>query len=142
MQQWALNTTTLEPTLPEFSVDHWAGSFFRMLGVWTTFMAHTRLPGSGTVWAFTLVDLVVQDMAAVLAGITVPDGLGLLVDASTATLLSATSPTVPTLRDAGGVFLPVLANESTGNSADERRVVSVNALVTRGNMAPRRRYEG
>eukprot|EP00727_Mastigamoeba_balamuthi_P003095 m51a1_g12783 hypothetical protein (361) ;mRNA; r:149-1286 len=152
MQQWALDTATLEPTELEFS-DHWAGPFFGMLEavwpegaeecwlpimpdtamgqVWTTFMAHTRLPGSGTVWAYTLVDLVVQDMVAVFAGITVPDGLGLLVDAATATLLSATSPAVPTFRDAGGVFLPVLANESTGNSTDERRVDAVNALVER-----------
>eukprot|EP00727_Mastigamoeba_balamuthi_P010207 m51a1_g5809 putative adenylate guanylate cyclase (715) ;mRNA; r:140096-142331 len=153
LERWRLDSATLEPlqlelVYPAFGADYlprvrdalpegaelcWMPVYSMSGTVWTSFVVVARTAeSSGSVWAYAIVDLVVQDLDAALAGLPVGDGLAVLVDSSSSTLLGSTSAAVPVYRvgdDGATTAIPV--GETNGTSVDERRVAAVNALVVR-----------
>eukprot|EP00727_Mastigamoeba_balamuthi_P004347 m51a1_g13910 putative serine-threonine protein (1906) ;mRNA; r:772429-786691 len=154
-EQWLMNKTTLVPyerqwIMNDFSVGYldqcrgaipageeecWMPIYFANMWTWATFVKKAYVPNTTgpnrPVWAYILIDLVIQDIADLFAGLTVPRGVAVLVDSSSSILLGTTSKTVPCYKAVGNDFLYVLVNETAGDSTDEKRVRVINDLVER-----------
>eukprot|EP00727_Mastigamoeba_balamuthi_P011858 m51a1_g7295 hypothetical protein (318) ;mRNA; r:64345-72616 len=159
LEQWRVNATTLTPYLLEWSdpsvrneylpqvrrsvpsgkEECWMPIYTRTGSVWSSFTVKAYSPNQiptaaagaqRPVWGYAIVDLIIQDLEAVLTGVTIPKGFAMFVDSTTSTLLGTTSDTVPSFRVDGDNTYTILVNETTGNTVDERRVAAVNDLVT------------
>eukprot|EP00727_Mastigamoeba_balamuthi_P003921 m51a1_g13526 putative adenylate guanylate cyclase with integral membrane sensor (663) ;mRNA; f:57-2204 len=154
-EQWLMNKTSLVPferqwIMNDFSVGYldqcrgaipagheecWMPIYFANMWTWATFVKKAYVPGTAgpdrPVWAYVLIDLVIQDIADLFAGLTVPQGVAVLVDSASSILLGTTSETVPSYKAVGSDFMYVLVNETRGSSLDEQRVRAINDLVER-----------
>eukprot|EP00727_Mastigamoeba_balamuthi_P010978 m51a1_g6502 putative adenylate guanylate cyclase (1158) ;mRNA; f:210040-215473 len=139
--EWVNPTSTIEylpmvaGSLPAGADECWMPVYVQIGDVWASyvakaFYANTTGPGR-PVWAYVFADLVLGDIVKVFSGLTVADGLALLVDSASSTLLGATSRDVPTFRDVGDDRVAVLANETAGNTSAQRRAAAVDELVRR-----------
>eukprot|EP00727_Mastigamoeba_balamuthi_P012143 m51a1_g7551 hypothetical protein (691) ;mRNA; f:89555-91807 len=154
-EQWLMNKTTLVPferqwIMNDFSVGYldqcrsaipageeecWMPIYFANMWTWATFVKKAYVPDTTgpnrPVWAYILIDLVIQDIANVFAGLTVSKGVAVLVDSASSTLLGTTSKTIQCYHTVGADLLPVLVNETKGVTLDDYRVEAVNDLVER-----------
>eukprot|EP00727_Mastigamoeba_balamuthi_P012985 m51a1_g8309 putative adenylate guanylate cyclase (709) ;mRNA; r:72736-74915 len=153
--QWAIDIETLEPaelqwtyegfseyylpfvrgSVPPGSDVCWMPIYTQVGQVWTSFVSKAFFSNTSgadrPVWAYVVVDLVIADIAKVFAGLTVSNGVAVLVESQSSTLLGSTSSTIQAYRTEGDSVLPVLVNETSGTSVDERRAAAVNAFVER-----------
>eukprot|EP00727_Mastigamoeba_balamuthi_P010209 m51a1_g5810 hypothetical protein (726) ;mRNA; f:143426-145690 len=150
LEQWRINSSTLEPAArvsveanfgPQYLADVqgwlpsgagrcWMPIYSWSRSVWSSFAVEARSAG-GALWGYAIVDLVVEDLERVLSGVAVANGVAVVVDSATATLMGSTSAAVPAYRTVGDTTVAVRVNETTRGSEDERRVAAVNALVER-----------
>eukprot|EP00727_Mastigamoeba_balamuthi_P002345 m51a1_g12107 putative adenylate guanylate cyclase (603) ;mRNA; f:3170-5374 len=153
LEQWRLNAATLEPTerewvlpgfgaeflaqvqgsLPARATECWMPLYSRVGQVWSSFVAKTTSTAANATRqpAYVIVDLVIGDLATVFSGVTIGNGVAVLVDSSSSTLLGSTSADVLAYRTVGAQTVATLVNESLGASLDAQRVAAVNALVER-----------
>eukprot|EP00727_Mastigamoeba_balamuthi_P012142 m51a1_g7550 putative adenylate guanylate cyclase with integral membrane sensor (743) ;mRNA; f:86555-88854 len=154
-EQWQMNKTNLVPferqwiendfsypyldqvrsAIPAGEEECWMPIYFVNMWTWATYVKKAYVPNTEgpnrPVWAYTIVDLVIQDIANVFAGLTVSQGVAVLVDSPSSTLLGTTSQTIQCYHTVGTDMLPVLVNETEGDTPDHYRVAAVNDLVER-----------
>eukprot|EP00727_Mastigamoeba_balamuthi_P012144 m51a1_g7552 putative adenylate guanylate cyclase with integral membrane sensor (522) ;mRNA; r:92723-94288 len=154
-EQWQMNKTTLVPfarqwimndfsypyldqvrsAIPAGEEECWMPIYFQNMWTWATFVKKAYAPdttgASRPIWAYAVVDLVIQDIASVFAGLTVSKGVAVLVDSASSILLGTTSQTIQCYHTVGTDMFPVFVNETNGSTVDHFRVAAVNDLVER-----------
>eukprot|EP00727_Mastigamoeba_balamuthi_P002344 m51a1_g12106 hypothetical protein (672) ;mRNA; r:887-3067 len=155
LEQWQVDPVTLRTTvldfrnnewfwgwlegmhadIPEPLAEGWENIYGEFGQLWTSYIVHAWDPKTTgpnrTHIAYGNTDLMIEEITAVFAGLTVPNGVAVLVDTHTTYLLGSTSSNVPMIHMVGDWQEAVLVNQSFGSSLAERSVAAMNALVER-----------